>query len=637
MEDNILPESAARPEWPALKPGTEETRAALAERANALPLRPGVYIMRDRNDKVIYVGKSRSLRNRVSQYFHESVSHSEKTRRMVSNVCRFDYILCDTEMEALSLENSLIKQYTPKYNIKLKDSKSYPYIKITMSDPYPKISVTRRRTSDKAKYFGPYSGTSAAYSILGTAQKSFGLASCGREFPRDIGKGRPCLNRHLGYCSAPCAGDVSSEEYRAQFREAANFLRGSFKECEDELRRKMLEASDNLMFEAAAKYRDRIEALSKLWQRQKVVGPPDMEEDAIAFYTDDACSCISVFYIRGGSLVDNEHFLFPAEQLVDEENMVAFLDELYNIREYVPKEILLDFVLPGEDIAMLAGHIEQRCGTKPEFRTPERGDKRKLCEMVRDNAKQQAEIYKAESEKDNKTLVKLATMLRLEVVPERIEAYDISNFGSDNITAGMIVAENAKLKKSDYRTFKIKTTDGIDDYGAMREALGRRLAHLSDETFGAAPDLILLDGGRGHVSVIRELMREIGCDIPVFGMVKDDYHKTRALTDDTSEISIARDQSVFMFIYRLQEEVHRYTITRMENAKTKTLKHSTLEEIDGIGALKAKALLNHFRSIAAIKKADKMALMRVPGITGANADAIIAKYADENKPKGNKK
>lgn len=268
MEDNILPESAARPEWPVLKPGTEETRAALAERANALPIRPGVYIMRDRNDKVIYVGKSRSLRNRVSQYFHESASHSEKTRRMVSNVCRFDYILCDTEMEALSLENSLIKQYTPKYNIKLKDSKSYPYIKITMSDPYPKISVTRRRTSDKAKYFGPYSGTSAAYSILGTAQKSFGLASCGREFPRDIGKGRPCLNRHLGYCSAPCAGDVSSEEYRAQFREAANFLRGSFKECEDELRRKMLEASDNLMFEAAAKYRDRIEALSKLWQRQ---------------------------------------------------------------------------------------------------------------------------------------------------------------------------------------------------------------------------------------------------------------------------------------------------------------------------------------------------------------------------------
>lgn len=610
---------------------TEDPRAELLAKAHELPLRPGVYIMRDKNGKVIYVGKSRSLRNRVSQYFHESASHGEKTKRMVSNVRRFDYILTDTEIEALSLENSLIKQYAPKYNIKLKDSKSYPYIKITMNDEYPRISVTRRRASDKAKYFGPYSGTSVAYSILGTVQKSFGLASCAREFPRDIGKGRPCLNRHLGFCAAPCAGDITSEEYRALFKDASQFLRGSFRECEAELRRKMEQASDNLMFEAAAKYRDRIEALSKLWQKQKVVGSPDTEEDVVAFWSDDVCSCVSVFYIRGGSIADSEHFLFPAEQLVDEENMVSFLDELYNIREYVPREILLDFTLPVEDIAMLSGHIEERCGVRPEFRTPERGDRRQLCEMVRDNAKQQAAIYKAQSEKDNKTLVKLASALRLEVVPERIEAYDISNFGADNITAGMIVAENGKLKKSDYRTFKIKTTGGIDDYGAMREALSRRLAHLSDESFGAAPDLILLDGGRGHVSVIRELMGELGCEIPVFGMVKDDYHKTRALTDDTSEISIARDQSVFMFIYRLQEEVHRYTIGRMEKAKSNTLKHSTLEAIDGIGALKARALLNHFRSVAAIKRADKISLMKVPGITGANADAIIAHFAAQNK------
>ena len=604
----------------------DELRALLLERANSLPLRPGVYIMRDKNDRVIYVGKSRALKNRVSQYFHESAHHNEKTKRMVANVFRFDYILTDTEIEALSLENSLIKQYTPKYNIRLKDSKSYPYIKITINDPYPRLTVTRRRLADGAKYFGPYSSISAVYSILGTVQKSFGIASCNREFPRDIGKERPCLNKHIGLCSAPCTGEISSEEYRSLFKEVMQFLRGSFRECEQTLRERMEYASENLMFEAAAKYRDRIEALSKLWQRQKVVGSPDMEEDVIALYSDEVCSCISVFYIRGGSIVDNEHFLFPAEQIIEEENMTAFLDELYNIREYVPREILLDFTLPEEEIDTLTAHIAARVGYKPDIRTPERGDRRRLCEMVYDNAKQQALLYKAQTEKDNKTLVKLASMLKLEVVPERIEAYDISNFGSDNITAGMIVAENGKLKKSDYRTFKIKTTDGIDDYGAMREALSRRLAHLTDESFGAAPDLILLDGGKGHVSVVRELMRELDCEIPVYGMVKDEFHKTRALTDDENEISIAREQSVFMFIYKLQEEVHRYTITRMENAKSKTLKHSTLEEIDGIGAVKARSLLAHFRSIAAIKSADKAALMRVPGISSANADAIIEHY-----------
>ncbi len=608
-------------------------RAELLEKANSLPRRPGVYIMRDGSGKVIYVGKSRSLKNRVSQYFHESANHNEKTRRMVMSVASFDYILTDTEIEALSLENSLIKQYSPKYNIKLKDSKSYPYIKITMNDEYPKITVTRKRLADGAKYYGPYSGITAVYSILGTVCKSFGIASCGKDFPRDIGKSRPCLNHHIGICTAPCTGKVSSEDYKAIFKEVNAFLRGSFRECEQSLREKMEYAAENLMFEAAARYRDRIEALSKLWQRQKVVGSPELEEDVIAMYSDDVCSCISVFYIRGGSITDSEHFLFPAEKIIDEENMSAFLSELYNIREYVPREILLDFTLPDEELAALAESIRRRVGYTPDFRTPERGDKRHLCEMVRDNARQQAAIYRASAENDNKTLVKLAQMLKLEVVPERIEAYDISNFGSDNITAGMIVSENGKLKKSDYRTFKIKTTDGVDDYGAMREALSRRLSHLTDESFGAPPDLILLDGGKAHVGVIRELMCELGCEIPVFGMVKDEFHKTRALTDDENEISIAKEQSVFTFIYRLQEEVHRYTIGRMENAKSRALKHSTLENIEGIGKIKARNLLAHFRSIAAIKKADKIELTRVPGITDTNADAIIEYYKKGNNEK----
>ena len=613
--------------------GNSNRLSGLLEKANSLPQRPGVYIMRDKGGKVIYVGKSRSLKNRVSQYFHESAHHNEKTRRMILCVHSFDYILTDTEIEALSLENSLIKQYAPKYNIKLKDSKTYPYLKLTVNDDFPKLSVTRKRISDGAKYYGPYSGISAVYNILGTVQKSFGIASCNKEFPRDIGKGRPCLNKHIGICCAPCTGNVSSDEYKAIFKEVNSFLRGSFRECEQSLREKMEYASENLMFEAAARYRDRIEALSKLWQRQKVVGSPDVEEDVIALYTDEVCSCISVFYIRGGSITDNDHFLFPAEQIVDEENMSAFLSELYNIREYVPHDIILDFLLPDEELEALAEMIRMRVGYKPDIRTPERGDRRRLCEMVYDNAKQQAMLYKAQSEKDNKILVKLASMLKLEVIPERIEAYDISNFGKDNITAGMIVAENGKLKKSDYRTFKIKTTDGIDDYGAMREALERRLSHLTDESFGTPPDLILLDGGKGHVSVIRELMRELGCEIPVYGMVKDEFHKTRALTDDVSELSIAREQAVFQFVYKLQEEVHRYTVTRMENAKSKTLQHSTLENIEGIGKMKAKSLLSHFKSITAIKKADKTELMRVSGISAANADAIIEYYTKQTDTK----
>ena len=609
----------------------DERRAGLLEKANKLPFRPGVYIMRDKNDKVIYVGKSRALKNRVSQYFHESAHHNEKTRRMVSNVWHFDYILTDTEIEALSLENGLIKQYTPKYNIKLKDSKTYPYIKLTLSDPYPKLTVTRKRLADGARYFGPYSSTAAVYSILGTVQKTFGIASCNREFPRDIGKARPCLNKHIGICCGPCTGEISSEEYKAIFKEVVPFLRGSFRECENSLRKQMEYASDNLMFEAAAKYRDRIEALSKLWQKQKVVGPPDMDADVIALYSDDICSCVSVFYIRGGGITDTDNFTFNADQIVDEEALVGFISELYQVREYVPREIMLDFELSPEDIAMLTERLSAKCDAKPDIRTPERGDKKHLCDMVRDNAKQKALLYKAQTEKDNKILVKLAQLLRLEVVPDRIEAYDISNFGKDNITAGMVVAENGHFKKSDYRTFRIKTTDGIDDYGAMREALSRRLSHLTDESFGAAPDLILLDGGRGHVSVIRELMREIGCEIPVFGMVKDDFHKTRALTDDENEVNIAKEQAVFQFIYKLQDEVHRYTITRMQNAKSKSMRHSTLEDIEGIGPIKAKALLSHFRSLAAIKKADRDSLMNVPGITAANADAIIRAFSAENE------
>ena len=610
----------------------DETRLArLREKANQLPFSPGVYIMRDKHDKVIYVGKSKVLKNRVSQYFHERAAHTPKTARMVSNVEDFEYILCDSEMEALTLENSLIKLHTPKYNIRLKDDKNYPYIRVTMNDAYPTVTMVRKRTADGARYFGPYSSAQAVAKILVTIRKSFGIAACKKSFPRDIGKTRPCIYAQIGQCVAPCTGKVSSEQYREIFRDITSMLRGSFEDVKRSLTEKMENAAENLEFEAAAIYRDRIESLSKLWQKQKVVASPDAEQDIIGIYRGDTCACIAIFYVRGGCLIDSEHFCFGADQIMEDENLSAFLSEFYTMREFIPREVLLGFDPGDEERSTLASFLSEKAGRKITVRIPERGDGRKLCEMASDNAEQNAKQYRHESERDAKTLIKLASMLGLEVIPERIEAYDISNLGSEHITAGMIVCENGKFSKKDYRTFTIRDTMGApDDYASMKEALRRRLDHILNPTgsgFGETPpDLILLDGGKGHVSTVQELMDELGLDIPVLGMVKDEFHKTRALTDGEHEINIAREQSVFVYIYKIQEEVHRYTVSRMMGAKNKTLKTSSLETIDGIGAAKAKALLAHFKSLSAVKAAAKDELCEVPGISPALADKIIGHF-----------
>lgn len=606
-------------------------RNELLEKALTLPLSSGIYIMRDRNAKVIYVGKSRALKNRVSQYFRDS-QKDIKCEKMVSNVANFDYILTDSEMEALTLENSLIKQYNPKYNIRLKDAKSYPYIKIDMDSPYPKITMTRKRANDNAKYFGPYSSASAVYSIIQTIQKSFGVASCSKEFPRDIGKSRPCLNSHLGFCMAPCTGNVRAEEYKNVFKEIITFLRGSYKEAERSLTEQMEKASENLMFEAAARYRDRISALKSLWQKQKVVGSPDLDEDVISVYFGKTASCLAIFFIREGRVVDNENHIFTAEQIINGEAITSFLSSLYVKREYIPKEILLDFPLSEDEKSFFEDFLSAKAGRRIYVQIPQKGDKKALCDMVRENAIQNVILYEKQSEHDNSVLVKLAGMLALEVVPERIEAYDISNMGNDNITAGMIVSENGRFKKSDYRTFKISS--GMqDDYAAMRETISRRLAHLSDPSgsFSTAPDLILLDGGSSHVSVIKELIDSLGLDIPVFGMVKDEHHKTRALTDGINEIAIAREQAVFVFIYKIQEEVHRYSITRMTSAKRKSVKTSTLEDIPGIGKTKAKNLLAHFKSLAAIKRAGVYELTQAPTISKTDAENIVKYFSSDSK------
>lgn len=600
----------------------------LRTKANELPLSPGVYLMKDKNDKVIYVGKSKALKNRVSQYFKEGGHKDAKTNRMVASVDHFDYMLTHTEIEALSLENRLIKLHRPKYNILLKDDKSYPYIKVTTGDEYPKLQFVRKRNNDRARYFGPYSGGSTAYSIIRTAQRSFGIPRCSKQFPRDIGKTRPCLYYQLGQCLGVCTGKVSKETYNETVKDLLSFLGGSFSNVKSSLEEKMKYASDNLLFEAAAQYRDSIKELDKLWQKQKVVGSPDAEYDVIALYTDELSSCLAIFYVRDGCVIDNEKFVFGADKIVDTESVVSFLTELYSKREYIPKTILLDFLLDEDTESLFRTFLCDKAGTRVNIRYPERGDLRSLCDMVLDNARQYAGQYKADTERDNKTLVKLASMLSLEVVPERIEAYDISNFGSDNITGGMICVVNGKFSRKDYRTYKIRNVTGEpNDYASMRETLERRLSHTENEY----PDLIFLDGGKGHVSVIKELLHELDIDIPVFGMVKDSFHKTRALTTEEEEISIAREQSVFQLVYKIQEEVHRFTINAMSNAKSKALSHSSLEKIDGIGPNKAKSLMSHFKTIAAIKTASIAELCEVRGISQKNAYSIYDYFNNKKK------
>lgn len=604
---------------------SEECRRRLLEKANTLPTCPGVYLMRDRFGKVIYVGKSRKLKNRVSQYFQNS-EKNVKTARMVAQVAEFDYYLCDNEMEALSLENSLIKQYTPKYNIRLKDAKSYPYIKMTVGD-YPRLLFTRKRDNDKAKYYGPYSGSGKAYALIELLRRTLRLPNCSRVFPRDIGKERPCIYYQMNRCCGVCTGAVSPEEYQQTMKYAADILSGKSSTVRQEIERQMYAYAEEERFEAAARCRDTLVALGAIREKQKVVASPETEQDVVALYSDDFCSCVSVFYIRGGVLQDKADFLFGADSILEPEDMTAFLCEHYKKREYIPSQVLLAFDMENEECEMLSQYLTNLGERKITVRIPERGVLHSLCEMVQKNAADQAKLYKINTEKNEGILVRLSELLRLESYPERIEAYDISNLGSEHLTAGMIVCRDGKFAKSDYRTFRIKSVQGTtDDYASMREALSRRLEHLADEggSFSELPDLILLDGGRGHVSVIRELLEEKGLDIPVFGMVKDDYHKTRALCTDAEEISIAREQDVYSLIYRIQEEVHRYTVSRMDNAKRKTLRTSVLTRIPGIGEAKAKKLLSAFGGMGALREASVDDIARVSGISQKDAEAVFA-------------
>ncbi len=599
----------------------------LLDKANSLPISPGVYIMKDAAGKVIYVGKSRKLKNRVSQYFQNSEKNT-KTARMVERVQDFDYILCETEIEALSLENTLIKQYTPKYNIRLKDAKSYPYIKIT-DETYPRLVMTRKREADKGKYFGPYSGTATVYSVIGSLQKALQLPSCKRKFPEQIGKERPCLYYQIKQCCGVCTGKVSPEEYAEKIHTASELLRGNTAAEKKRLTERMYALAEQERYEAAAVCRDTIAALDRLSQKQSVVGAPDDEYDVFGLYDDGVLSALSVFFVRGGVCTDKQDYLFDKENITDRESLLSFICDLYRGRSDIPRLILISFSPEEEDRSMVAEYLGKLAGRKVEIRTPERGVLRALCETVTANAKEIAEKSATKESRQEGVLLKLAHILELESYPARIEAYDISNLGKEHLTAGMIVTRDGSFAKRDYRSFKIKSVQGTtDDYASMREALSRRFAHLSDPegSFAEYPDLILLDGGKGHVGVVRELAAEMGIDIPIFGMVKDDFHKTRALCTDKDEISIAKETAVFQFIYGIQEEVHRYTIGTMKKAKGKTLVTSSLTQIPGIGPAKAAALLKMPGGLQAVKRASREELLAIKGIGEKDADAIIEHF-----------
>ena len=613
-------------------PQTEKRAEQLLEKANSLPLCPGVYIMKDKNGGVVYVGKSRKLKNRVSQYFRNG-KKNYKTERMVRAAEDFDYIICSTEIEALTLENTLIKQHTPKYNIRLKDAKSYPYIKIT-AEAYPRLVYTRTRLADKGRYFGPFTGTSTVFSVLDVIRKSLGIPTCKRRFPEEIGKERPCLYYQMKQCCGVCTGRVSAEEYNSLIKCAADILRGNIGDAVRMLEGQMLDFAERERYEEAARCRDTIIALKNLNQKQHMVLTPGSEQDVFGVYSDELCTCISAMYIRDGAVIDKADYAFGANIIADSETLTSFLAEHYRIRDYIPKNIVLSFELEDEDMQMISEYLSEISGRRINVRTSERGDVHKLCQTVNENALERARQYVSDAKKDESVLVKLAELLCLEIVPERIEAYDISNIGADNKTCGMVVCEGGKLKKADYRSFNIKSVSGTDDYASMREAISRRLDHLlSDDSgsFAKYPDLILLDGGRTHVSVIKQLLRERGIEIPVFGMVKDDFHKTRALCTESEEINIAKHKAVFMLIYGIQEEVHRFSVSKTMGAKRANLKRSSLEKIEGIGPSKAAILLRELGGLAAVKRASEEELAAIKGISRTDAKRITDYFGTKKR------
>ena len=578
----------------------------LKEKAHALPLKPGVYIMQDKTNTVIYVGKAKALKNRVSQYFANLAAHTEKTRAMVSQIDHFDVIVADSEFEALVLENSLIKRHQPRYNILLKDDKGYPYIRLTVKEEYPKFSLANRAAEDGARYFGPYGSRGNTQNIIDALRVALRLPSCNRKFPRDIGKERPCLNYHMGQCDGYCRPAMDQSRYREAIDQAVRLLEGKFQEVGEELKAEMELAAEELRFEKAAELRDRYKAIELLGKRQKVVAGSLADTDVVGFHRGQATrSCFVVLHFVEGELAAKDWDLIDTPMEEDTaEILSALVRQYYGPRGSLPRQILLPCEL--EDEVPLTRMLSEAAGRKVELVTPQRGAKMDLIRLANTNAAEEVERWTTREERQSKLLELLGNMLNLPAPPRRMESYDISNQGADDIVASMVVYVNAKPLKRDYRRFKLKDMDGPDDYASMDQVLRRRFQRYldGDEKFAEKPDLLLIDGGENHARVAVEALKDLGLSIPVFGMVKDDRHRTRALvTPDGREIGIQGNQAIFSLIGQIQEETHRFAIEFHRQQQNQRVKGSVLDQIPGVGEKRRSELLKHFKSIKNIKAA----------------------------------
>lgn len=604
------------------------TEKQLRRKAMALPLTPGVYIMKNKDKKIIYIGKAKALKNRVSSYFGSHTNHSLKVIRMVENVDDFDYILCDTEFEALVLECSLIKQHQPKYNILLKDDKGYNYIKITKGE-FPRISESKQMLDDGATYLGPYVSNYSVKNTVEEALKIFKLPRCNKSFPRDYNKSRPCLNGFMGLCSAPCNGRITKEEYNAAVKDAIAFLKGGSAGALKEMTEKMQQYSDNLEFEKAAAMRDRIKAIKNLDEKQKVVSINVPEEDVFALVNSVKKACFEAIRFKNGRLVDSESWLIDSVDNLDEARF-ELIERYYSMRDNIPSRIAVDGDIADEEL--LHTWLESKRGKKLEIIHPQRGEHLAIVNMCIKNANEHLAQNQGRLGREMAALEELANLLGLPKPPEYIESYDISHtFGADNV-AGMVVYHNGRPMKSAYKRFAIKEFEGQNDVGSMNEVLRRRFKHYYEDeegsTFKILPDLILLDGGQPQVNAVLPVVQQMNIDVPVFGMVKDNKHRTRAIAYDGGEIEINSHRSAFTLVSSIQEEVHRFAITYHHKKHQKSSFSSSLTKIEGIGEKKAKALLKEFKTISAIKSATAEQLSQVQSISKKNAQDIVEYYSN---------
>lgn len=596
------------------------TYEELKEKALTLPYAPGVYLMRDRTNLVIYVGKAKRLKNRVSQYFQDSAAHSPKTRVMVSKIDHFDVIVAASEFEALVLECSLIKRYMPKYNILLKDDKGYPYLRLDMQEPYPRITLVNKLSDDGASYFGPYGSRGVTQNVLNTIQRTLKLPNCSKRFPRDLGKERPCLNYHMNQCLGWCQEGQSQEAYRQTMEQARLLLAGSYHKLAQELRAQIEAAAERLEFELAAELRDRLRAVEALGKKQLVTAGSMADTDVIGFAQTESKSCFVVLHYSGGNLLDKDYEILSVQEN-PEAAVSSLVKQYYLARGVAPKVILLPMAM--EDASLFEALLLQNFGKKSRLRLPQRGDSAQLVKLANKNALEEAQRVTTKEERISGTLQLLGKMLSLPEMPRRLEAFDISNISGTDIVASMVVFCDGKPEKKDYKRFKVEGLAGQDDYGSMRQVVTRRFLHYrqQDPGFSEKPDLLLIDGGAVHAGIVVEALRALGLEFPVFGMVKDGRHRTRALvTPEGREIALDGTPAVFALIGTIQEETHRFAITYHRTLRSKRLRSSQLDDVPGIGPKRKAALLHRFQSIRAIGAAS---LEELQGILPADAAQAV--------------